>query len=139
MIGGTDPGALGHNVRSWLHYDQLASTFFKQSTKARQVAGEFEGKVLNQLEQSRMSNAVIQIGGGHLNMIEEKTPRCLTLRSIEQLLHGYYAKKGQTTRDETQDIMKYLRANRGFDKKKRLKKTVTSAAPPADSTLPPPG
>jgi len=125
MIGGTDPGVLGHNVRSWLHYDQLASTFYKQATKARQVAGEFEGKVMEQLVQSRMSNAVIQIGGGHLNMIEEKIPRCLTLRSIEQLLHGYYEKKGQNNRDETEDIMKYLRANRGSDKKQRLKKTLT--------------
>jgi len=133
MIGGTDPGVLGHNVRSWLHYDQLASTFYKQSTKARQVAGEFEGKVMEQLDQSRMANAVIQIGGGHLNMIEEKIPRCLTLRSIEQLLHGYYAKKG-STRDETEDIMKYLRANRGSDKKRRLKKTITGGhqvTPPA--------
>jgi len=132
MIGGTDPGALGHSVRSWLHYDQLASTFFKQSTKARQVAGEFEAKVMDQLDQSRMSNAVIQIGGGHLNVIEEKIPRCLTLRSIEQLLHGYYGKKGSGGRDETEDIMKYLRSNRGFDKKRRLKKTQTGAA------LPPP-
>jgi hypothetical protein len=125
MIGGTDPGALGHNVRSWLHYDQLASTFYKQSTSARQLAGQFETKVMEQLDQSRMSNAVIQIGGGHLNMIEEKIPRCLTLRSIEQLLHGYYAKKGQNSRDETEDVMKYLRANRGSDKKRRLKKTLT--------------
>jgi len=135
MIGGTDPGALGHNVRSWLHYDQLASTFYKQSTSARQLASQFETKVMEQLDQSRMSNAVIQIGGGHLNMIEEKIPRCLTLRSIEQLLHGYYAKKGQNNRDETEDIMKYLRANRGSDKKKRLKKTITGGGqqvtPPA--------
>ena len=130
MIGGTDPGALGHNVRSWLHYDQLASTFYKQSTSARQLASQFETKVMEQLDQSRMSNAVIQIGGGHLNMIEEKIPRCLTLRSIEQLLHGYYAKKGQNSRDETEDIMKYLRANRGSDKKKRLKKTITGGHPP---------
>jgi hypothetical protein len=134
MIGGTDPGALGHSVRSWLHYDQLASTFFKQSTKARQVAGEFEAKVMDQLDQSRMSNAVIQIGGGHLNVIEEKIPRCLTLRSIEQLLHGYYGKKS-AGRDETEDIMKHLRANRGFDKKRRLKKTQTGGALPQPPEL----
>jgi hypothetical protein len=134
MQGGGDPGAMAHNVRSYLHYDQLSSTFYQQSTKARQLAGQYEQKVLDQLEQNKMSHAVIQIGGGHLNVIEERTPRCLTLKSIEMLLHNYYAKKGHSIRDETDDILKYIRANRGSDSKKKLKKTKTGGALP-----PPPG
>jgi len=128
MQGG-DPGQLSHNVRSYLHYDQLASTFHKQSAKARQLAGDYEQKVLEQLENNRMSHAVIQIGGGHLNVIEERTPRCLTLKSIEMLLHNYYAKKGHSVRDETDDILKYIRANRGSDSRKKLKQTKTGGGP----------
>jgi len=131
-----DSGALGHNVRSFLHYDQLATNMFKQSTRARQVAGEFEQKVIQQLDDSRMTNAVIQIGGGHLNMIEERNPHCLTLKKIEHLIHGYYAKKGTSSRDETDDIMKYIRANRGVETKKKLKKTITGGAlPPVPSQI----
>jgi hypothetical protein len=129
-----DAGQLGQHVRSYLHYDQLASNLFKQSTRARQVAGEFEQKVVGQLEQSRMEKAIIQIGGGHLNEIEEKTPHCLTLSKITSLIHGYYASRGPKVRDETEDILRYIRANRGSDIKKRLKKTMTGGALPA---LPP--
>jgi len=130
MQGGGDPGQLSHNVRSYLHYDQLATAFYKQSTNARQLAGSYEQKVLDQLDQTRMSHAIIQIGGGHLNVIEERTPRCLTLKSIEMLLHNYYAKKGHSVRDETDDILKYIRANRGSDSKKKLKQTKTGGALP---------
>ena len=130
MQGGSDPGQLSHNVRSYLHYDQLAATFHKQSAKARQLASEYEQEVLKQLETNRMSHAVIQIGGGHLNVIEERTPRCLTLKSIEMLLHNYYAKKGHANRDETDDILKYIRANRGSDSRKKLKQTNTTGPLP---------
>jgi len=125
-----DAGQLGQNVRSYLHYDQLASNLFKQSTRARQVAGEFEQKVVGQLEQSRMEKAIIQIGGGHLNVMEEKTPHCLTLSKITSLIHGYYASRGPIVRDETDDILRYIRANRGSEIKKRLKKTITGGALP---------
>jgi hypothetical protein len=131
MQAGGDPGQqLAHSVRSYLHYDNLATTFNKQATKARQLAGEYEAKVLDQLEKTRMSNAVIQIGGGHLNVIEERTPRCLSLKSIEMMLHSYYAKKGHAVRDETDDILKYVRANRGSDSRKKLKQTKTGGALP---------
>jgi hypothetical protein len=130
MQTGGDSGALGHNVRSYLHYDQLAATFYKQSAKARQLAGDYEQKVMEQLEQSRMSHAIIQIGGGHLNVIEERTPRCLTLKSIEYMLHTFYSKKGHSVRDETDDIIKFIRANRGSDNKKKLKKTQSGGALP---------
>jgi hypothetical protein len=134
MQGGGSPGQLAHNVRSYLHYDQLSSTFYKQSAKARQLASEYEQKVLTDLDQSRMSHAVIQIGGGHLNVIEERTPRCLTLKGIEMLLRNYYAKKGHSARDETEDILKYIRVNRGSETKRKLKQTKTGGALP-----PPPG
>jgi hypothetical protein len=126
----TDAGQLGNQVRSYLHYDQLASNLFKQSTRARQVAGDFEQKVIQQLEQSRMEKAVLQIGGGHLNVIEEKTPHSLTLSKITSLIHGYYASRGTKVRDETEDILRYIRANRGSEIKKRLKKTTTGGALP---------
>ena len=38
-------GNLGNDVRNWLHYDDLTTTFFKQSARARQVRDEYEGKL----------------------------------------------------------------------------------------------
>ena len=129
-----DPGALGNDVRNWLHYDGLATTFFRQSTRARQLRDEYEGKIIDQLKQSRMENAVIQITNGKITVVEERVPHSLTLRSIEHLLHGFYARKGVQAKDEAADIMNYIRSHRGAETVKKLKKNTVAPVPP----VPPP-
>jgi len=115
-------------VRSWLHYDNMASSFYKQANRARQLKEDFEKKILELLRVKRMENAIIQINGGRLSVTEERNPKTLSLIRIEELLHGYYAQRGG--HDETTEIMNYIRANRGIDVNKRLKKTGISNLPP---------
>jgi hypothetical protein len=129
-----DPGLLGNDVRNWLHYDGLATTFFKQSTRSRQLRDEYEKKIIGHLHQNRMDNAIIQITNGRITVVEERIPHSLTLRSIEHLLHGYYGRKGPHAKDEAADIMNYIRSHRGGETIKKLKKTQLSQLPP----LPPP-
>ena len=122
------------NVRNWLHYDTLASSLYKQATRARQVRDEFETKVITTLHEQRMENAVIQINSGVLNVVEERTPRTLTFTGIEQMLHMYFQHKGSGARDDTKDIMNFFRKHRGYTTLKRLRKSGGVSAPP----LPPP-
>jgi hypothetical protein len=132
-----DPGLIGSFVRNWLHYDGLASSFYRQSTRARQVRDEFETKIVDTLRTNRMENAIIQINGGHLNLVEERNPRQLTLPRIEELLRGYYAKRGG--KDETPEIMAYIRGNREVDTVVRLRKSSTVGSPLPPLPAPPSG
>jgi hypothetical protein len=130
-----DPGQIGSFVRNWLHYDGLASSFYRQSTRARQVRDDFETKIIDTLRKNRMENAVIQINGGHLNLAEERNPRQLTLPRIEELLRGYYARRGG--KDETPEIMAYIRGNREVDTVVRLRKSSTVGSPLPPLPAPP--
>jgi len=123
-----DSGPFGSYVRNWIHQNDLATTFMKQSLKARQIRDEYEAKVIEHLKQNHMENAIIQISDGRLSVVEERVPRSLTMKNIESLLHGYFAKKGG--RDETTDVMNYLRGHRGVDRVKRLKRTTTQQSQP---------
>ena len=123
-----DPGLFASYVRNWIHQNDLASTFMKQSLKARQIRDEYEKKVIDHLTQTHMENAIIQISDGRLSVIEERVPRSLTMKNIETLLHGYFAKKGG--RDETTDVMNYLRGHRGVDRVKRLKRVTNTGQQP---------
>lgn len=135
MAGAPDSGQVGTLVRSWLHYDNLASSLYRQANKARQVRDEYEERIITYLRQAGMENAVIQINGGQLNVVEEKNPKALSLTRIEELLHAYFLKRGG--RDETSEVMTYIRGHRGIDVFKKLKKTgIAQAALPA---LPRPG
>jgi hypothetical protein len=123
-----DSGPLGTLVRSWVHYDSLASSFYKQSMNARKVRDEYDNKIIQYLRQTGMENAVIQTNNGRLSVIEDKKPSQLSLTKIEELLHSFYRTRGG--KDETLDIIQFIKANRGYDIKKCIRKSHTVNQPP---------
>lgn len=123
----SDPG-IGTYVRYWLHYSNMASSFFKQFGSVRKIRDDYEKQIINTLQQNGMSNATIQINNGHIRMIDKREPNPLTLSKVEELLHGYFRQRGG--RDETMDIMTFIRANRGYTVNKTLKQ---SSMPPSST------
>ena len=115
-----DPG-IGPLVRYWLHSNNLASSFYKQFCSARTVRDDYEKKIIGTLQQNNMEKAIIQISNGNIRVIDRRQPHQLSLSKIEELLHGYYKHKGG--RDETLDIMTFIRANRGYSINKLLKQS----------------
>lgn len=129
-----DSGQIGVFVRNWLHYDTLASSLYKQATRARQVKDEFEVKIIDDLRSKHMENAVIQINSGIINVVEERSPRTLSLVRIEEILHKYFLKKG-VMKDDTAEIMNFIRTNRGYDVSKKLRKSGAAPLPPPPQLL----
>jgi hypothetical protein len=113
---------LGELVRKWVHFDGLAATFSKQAASARKAKGTAEGAILSWLRANKMTNSIIQIGGGRLSVAEEKHVQPLTLQRLEGLLHDYYREQRPHSPDETADIMTYLRENRKSTVEQVLKK-----------------
>lgn len=118
-------------IRNWVHYDNLATSLGKQAQNARRVRDEFEEKIIQQLTVNKMDNAIIQIQGGRLSIIEEKHQQPLSLTRIEEGLKDYFAKPGAGL-DQTANIMRHLKGTRQVDVVRRLKKQLN--VPP----LPPP-
>ena len=123
----TDPG-IGTVVRYWLHYNNLASSFFKQFGAARKVRDDYENQVIKMLQVNGMEKATIQINQGNIRVAEERKPNPLTLAKIEELLHLYYRQRGG--KDETLDIMTFIRANRGYTTAKLLRQSGMQPMPP---------
>jgi hypothetical protein len=115
-----DPG-IGTYVRYWLHYSNLASSFFKQFGAVRKIRDDYEKQIITILQQNGMEKATIQINNGRIHVTEKKEPNQLSLTRIEELLHGYYKHKGG--KDESLDIMTFIRANRGYTVNKSLKQS----------------
>jgi hypothetical protein len=117
-----DTNALGNWVRNFVHYDNLASSLYKQLQNARKVKDEFETRIINALQGHKMENAVIQIAGGRLLVGEEKHTHPLTLTRLEEYLHEYYRTQNREATDETAQILKFIKSQRGADVVKKLKK-----------------
>jgi hypothetical protein len=114
---------LADMVRSWVHFDNLAATFTRQAQQARTARSRWEVQVLDYLKSNRMTNAIIQISGGRLTVNEEKHAHPLTLQRLESLLHDYFNQRPPGSTDETPDIMKFIRENRGGTIETKLKKS----------------
>jgi hypothetical protein len=123
---------IGFLVRNWVHYDNLATGLYRQTINARKVRDEFETKILDSLRSSNMENAVIQIAGGRLHVQEERHNQPLSLTRIEEILHTYYVSRNLP--DDTSNIMKFMKKQRGFEVVKKLRKQ----SGPSPSSLPPP-
>jgi hypothetical protein len=128
----TDPG-IGTSVRYWLHYNNLASSFYKQYGAAKKVKDDYEKQIINNLQQNGMEKATIQIGGGQINVIDKREPNQLSLTKIEELLHGYFRQKGGA--DLSLEIMTFIRANRGYTMNKFLKQSGINSNPQASAQL----
>ena len=125
-----DPG-IGTSVRYWLHYSNLASSFYKQYGGAKALQDQYANQIIESLQRSRMENAIMQIGGGSISIADKRTPHQLSLTKIQQLLHEYFKQRGGA--DETKQIMLFLNANRGFTMTKTLKKH--GLAPPSQGGM----
>lgn len=106
-------------VKNWIHYDNLASSFYKQTLNARKIRSEYESQIQDNLQKQKMENAVIQVNGGKISVVEEKQPAPLTMLKLEDLLHNYFQSSNQM--DKTREILEYVRENRGITSSKRLR------------------
>lgn len=122
---------IGILVRSYVHYDNLASGLYRQTLNARKLRDEFEGKIIEGLRSSRMENAVIQIGGGQLTVQKERHNQPLSLSRLEEFLHGYFVSVNLP--DDTAKILSYIKKQRGFEVVHKLRRHSV-----AGGSLPPP-
>lgn len=129
-----DPN-IGTYVRYWIHYSNLASSFFKQFGSARKVRDDYEKQVIQMLQNNGMENANIQTHNGRIRIINKQEPKPLTLAKIEELLHLYYRKRGG--KDETLDILTFIRANRGYTISKSLRQYGAPPPTGVSGTAPP--
>lgn len=119
-------------VRHFVHYDSLTKSLQQQTTNARQVKDQYEDKIVGALHDHNMNNATIQIANGRLQLLSEKHPAPLNFQTLQSLLNDYFKAKGGAYPNETENIMKYIRANRKNVMTERLKRDlfVPPTAPP---------
>jgi hypothetical protein len=126
MTSQLDTNSLADMVRSWVHFDNLAATFTRQSQQARSARFRYEEQIIEFLKNNKMTNAIIQIAGGRLTLHEERHAQPLTLQRLESLLSDYYMKKNHNsavaTDKDVKEVMAFIKENRGHTLETKLRK-----------------
>ena len=114
-------------VRHYVHFDNLAEALNKQVTNARAMRGQYETKILTNLEDAGMKNAILQINGATLQRATRSQSNPLSWGFLEEQLHAYYASHPVRSGDETTAILDFLQNHRGSRTTDYLKKTFLGA------------
>ena len=114
-------------VRHYVHFDNLAEALNKQVTNARAMRGQYETKILTNLEDAGMKNAILQINGATLQRATRSQSNPLSWGFLEEQLHAYYASHPVRSSDETTAILDFLQNHRGSRTTDYLKKTFLGA------------
>jgi len=107
--------ALAHNVRGWVHYDNMTTALQKQVTNARKQRDSYEGHIQGLLNQHQMPNAVIQISGGQLQLQEEKVTPSLTMKALQESTLSFFKARPELPNPEklTNEFLQHIKEQRG--------------------------
>ena len=109
-------------VQGWVRSDMAIANYNKEVARMRKERDLYEQQILRTLKDANHEKAVIQITGGKLVVADDKTTQPLTFTSLEEMLHSYYTAAGR--RDETKEIVKYIKDNRTVEHGLKLKRIV---------------
>ena len=116
--------ALAHNIRGWVHYDNMSSALQKQLTNSRKQRDSFEEQVYTLLNQHQMTNAVIQISGGKLQLQEEKATAGLTMKALQESIHSFFKSHSEISNPDklATELLNHIKEQRAVTTSLRLKK-----------------
>ena len=116
--------SLAHNVRGWVHYDNMTSALQKQIINARKQRDAFEQQVQAILETQQMTNAVIQISGGQLQLQEDKTTSGLTMKALQESIQLFFRNHPEIPNPDkmTNELINTIKQQRTVNTSLRLKK-----------------
>jgi hypothetical protein len=109
-------------VQGWVRSDMAVANYNKEVARMRKERDVYEQQILRTLKDANHEKAVIQITGGKLVVADDKTTQPLTFTSLEEMLHSYFTAAGR--RDETKEIVKYIKDNRTVEHSLKLKRVV---------------
>ena len=117
-------GALAHNVRGWVHYDNMAASLQKQVTNARKQRDAFEDQISVLLKQHQIPNAVIQISGGKLQLQEEKSTSSLTMKNLLESAQSFFREHPEIPNPDkmANELVEHIKQQRTTSTSLRLKK-----------------
>ena len=106
----TNQQRLQQSVRAWVHYDNLANTFNKQTQNARAQKQIHEKEIQDILFIMKQSEAVLEVNGARLQFQRKETKSNLSWSWLQDNLRSWFSSenRGKTA----DDLFKYLQMRR---------------------------
>jgi hypothetical protein len=125
MSGAIDTNELGNHVRYWVYCDDTICKLNKDIRNLRATKDKYELAIIQRLKAAKQERAILQIVGGRIQIVEDKQAQNLCYKNLQEMLHDYYKQKPPPVRDETDEIIKFLKGHRQTTTSERLRRHNT--------------
>lgn len=132
-----DMQEIATQIRYWVHYDTTLANLNKQARQIRDARAATEDRVLALFGSAHLSNPVIQIVGGRIVVVNEKHMEPLNFKTLETHLHQYFREKHGAGKDETKDILKFIKDQRQVTSSASLKRIMNTGGAAVGADTPP--
>ena len=109
--------SLEENIKKWVVLDNSHKKLCEQVKSVRDEKNKLHENIITYLDANNISNPIINISDGKLNISETKTANVLTYKFLAECLHEYFDK---TT--EADELMEFIKNKRTFITSKSIKR-----------------
>jgi hypothetical protein len=107
----TNQQRLQQAVRAWVHFDNLANTFNKQATNARNQKAIHEKEVQDILYAMQQQNAILEVNGAKLQFQRKETKSNLSWSWLQDQLRAWFTSP-ESRGKGNQELFKFLQDRR---------------------------
>jgi hypothetical protein len=107
----TNQQRLQQAVRAWVHFDNLANTFNKQATNARNQKAIHEKEVQDILYAMQQQNAILEVNGAKLQFQRKETKSNLSWSWLQDQLRAWFT-SSESRGKSNQELFKFLQDRR---------------------------
>ena len=110
--------------------DNLAESFHRQATNARQLRTQHEENAIGLMKKMGLTTSTIQVSGASLQLKKSKTTEGLTWGYLEREIPAWCT-QARLTPEQSASLLKWLHDHREARETEYLKKTVDASKAPS--------
>lgn len=113
--------SLENNIKEWVKLDTQQSELNNKLKIIRDQKNNYSSQILNFFDEKQISNPTINITGGKINLIDQKTTNPLTYKFLNDCFKEFF--KDKKNGDELSDeLLSFIKDKRIYSSCKNLKR-----------------
>ena len=113
--------SLENSIKEWVRLDNRHTELNNELKQLREKKNEFSNEIVNFFELKQISNPTINITGGKINLIDQKTCNPMSYKFLEDCFKEFFKNNDEKI---CEDLLNFIKSKRSYSNNKNLKRIV---------------
>lgn len=112
--------SLENSIKDWVRLDNKHSELNNELKKLRDNKNECSNDIINFFELKHIENPTINITGGKINLVDQKTSNPMSYKFLEDCFKEYF----KNNDEKCEELLNFIKSKRIYSNNKNLKRIV---------------